>query len=181
MSARASTTPVVSPTFHVVGLALAFLAPGLLLSAVIEWGSSTSDDEWALVVSAVICGALGLVVYRATTLGDDIRSVSVFSIVAWTWIVCSIFGALPYLFGSMFDWSEWDSALFESVSGFSATGSTVLDDIEANGRGVLMWRQLTQWYGGMGMVVLAVTVLPYLGVGGLALMTAAATAAVMPQ
>ena len=46
--------PIVSPTFHVVGLALIFLAPGLLFSAAIEWGSSTSDDEWALVVSAVI-------------------------------------------------------------------------------------------------------------------------------
>lgn len=165
---------IVSPTLHVVGLALVFLAPGLLFSAAIEWGSSTSDDEFALVASAVICGVVGLAINRVTTLGDDIRSVSVFSIVAWTWITCSAFGALPYLLGSMFDWSQWDGALFESISGFSCTGSTVLTDIEAHGRGVLMWRQLTQWYGGMGMVVLAVTVLPYLGVGGLALMTAEA-------
>jgi Trk-type K+ transport system membrane component len=163
--------PVESPTTHVVGLALMFLAPGLLFAAAIEWGSSTSHDEWALVISAIICFVVGLVLNRATALGDDVRAVSVFSIVAWTWIVCSLFGALPYLLGSMFTWSSWDGALFESISGFSCTGSTVLDDIESHGRGVLMWRQLTQWYGGMGMVVLAVTVLPYLGVGGLALMT----------
>lgn len=166
--------PLTAPTTHVVGLALMLLGPGMLFAAAIEWGSSTSHDEWALVVSALICMAAGFLLNRATTLGDDIRSVSVFSIVAWTWIVCSVFGALPYLLGSMFTWSQWDGALFESVSGFSCTGSTVLSDIEANGRGVLMWRQLTQWYGGMGMVVLAVTVLPYLGVGGLALMTAEA-------
>lgn len=166
--------PVESPTVHVVGLALMFLAPGLLFAALIEWGSSTSDDEWALVIAALVTLVVGALLYRSTELGDDVRAVSVFSIVAWTWLACSIFGALPYVFGSMFTWSQWDSALFESISGFSCTGSTVLSDIEANGRGVLMWRQLTQWYGGMGMVVLAVTVLPYLGVGGLALMTAEA-------
>ncbi|MGI9623261.1 MAG: TrkH family potassium uptake protein [Acidimicrobiales bacterium] len=166
--------PVESPTTHVVGLALMMLVPGMLFAAIIEWRSARSDDEWALIISAVVCLAVGASLHRSTRLGDDIRKVSVFSIVAWTWLVSSMFGALPYLLGSMFTWGEWDSALFESVSGFSCTGSTVLSDIEAHGRGVLMWRQLTQWYGGMGMVVLAVTVLPYLGVGGLALMTAEA-------
>ncbi len=166
--------PVVAPTVHVVGLALLFLAPGLVFSALIEWGSSTSDDEVALLISAALCLVVGGPLHRATELGADVRAVSVFSIVAWTWITCSLFGALPYLLGSMFTWSQWDGALFESISGFSCTGSTVLSDIESNGRGVLMWRQLTQWYGGMGMVVLAVSVLPYLGVGGLALMTAEA-------
>ena len=62
--------------------------------------------------------------------------------------------------------------MFETISGFSTTGSTVLQDIEANSKGILFWRQLTQWYGGMGIIVLAVTVLPSLGVGGLQLMTA---------
>ncbi|MFV2038992.1 MAG: TrkH family potassium uptake protein [Acidimicrobiales bacterium] len=173
LSVSVNRERITSPTLHVVGLALMFLAPGLLFSALIEWGSSTSNDEWPLFISAALCLAVGATLRNATQLGD-VRTVSIFSIVAWTWIASSVFGALPYLLGSMFDWSQWDSALFESVSGFSCTGSTVLDDIEANGRGILMWRQLTQWYGGMGMVVLAVTVLPYLGVGGLALMTAEA-------
>ena len=79
-------------------------------------------------------------------------------------------GALPFWFDSL----AWDSALFEAISGFSCTGSTVLADIESHGRGVLMWRQLTQWYGGMGMVVLAVSVLPKLRVGGLELIGAEA-------
>ncbi len=168
------TEPVVAPTVHVVGLALLFLAPGLVFSALIEWGSSTSHDEAALLTSAAACLVVGAAFRRTTVLGDDVRTVSVFSIVAWTWTTCSIFGALPFVLGSMFTWSQWDGALFEAVSGFSCTGSTVLSDIESNGRGVLMWRQMTQWYGGMGMVVLAVSVLPYLGVGGLALMTAEA-------
>ncbi len=164
---------IVSPTVHVVGLALMFLTPGLLISAVIEWQSSTSDDVGALLLTALIAMSLGAAFHYWTELGA-VRTVSIFSIVAWTWIASSVVGALPYLFGSMFEWSQWDRALFESISGFSCTGSTVLNDIERNGRGILMWRQLTQFYGGMGMVVLAVTVLPYLGVGGLALMTAEA-------
>lgn len=166
--------PVESPTLQVVGLALVFLTPGLLIAAAIEWASTTSHDEWALVVTAVIAFGVGSALRRVSRLGPDVRAVSVFSIVAWSWIACSFVGALPYVLGSMFTWGSFDGALFESISGFSCTGSTVLDDVEAHGRGVLMWRQMTQWYGGMGMVVLAVTVLPYLGVGGLALMTAEA-------
>ena len=64
------------------------------------------------------------------------------------------------------------NSLFESASGFSASGSTVLSDFESPGRGLMMYRQLTHWYGGMGVVVLAVAVLPFLGVGGLELITA---------
>ncbi|MFN3217459.1 MAG: TrkH family potassium uptake protein [Acidimicrobiales bacterium] len=166
--------PIESPTLQVVGLALVFLTPGLLIASAIEWASTTSHDEWALLATAAIAFVVGTALRRVSRLGPDVRAVSVFSIVAWSWIACSLVGALPYVFGSMFTWSTFDSALFESISGFSCTGSTVLTDIEAHGRGVLMWRQMTQWYGGMGMVVLAVTVLPYLGVGGLALMTAEA-------
>jgi len=164
---------VTSPTAHVVGLALMFLTAGLLIAAVIEWRSSPSGDVAALLLTALLSMTLGAFLHYGSKLGA-VRTVSIFSIVAWTWIASSMVGALPYLFGSMFTWAEWDSALFESISGFSATGSTVLADIESNGRGILMWRQMTQFYGGMGMVVLAVTVLPYLGVGGLALMTAEA-------
>jgi len=164
----------VAPTIHVVGLSLLFLIPGLTIALLVEWGSSTSHDEWALVLGLVVAAGVGLGCWLPTSPGDRLSASSVFSAVAFSWIACSLVGALPYLAGSMFEWRQFDDAIFEAVSGFSATGSTVLSDIEANGRGILMWRQLTQFYGGMGMVVLAVTVLPLLGVGGLALMTAEA-------
>jgi len=163
-----------APTIHVVGLSLLFLVPGLLIALVIEWGSASSDDEGALLLGAVVALGAGLTFFLPTRVGNQIGPRSVFAAVAWSWVACSVVGALPYVAGSMFSWREFDSALFEAVSGFSATGSTVLSDIEANGRGILMWRQITQFYGGMGMVVLAVTVLPLLGVGGLALMSAEA-------
>ena len=163
-----------APTVHVVGLSLLFLVPGLLFALSIEWASTTSHDEFALLLTIVVAVVLGLALWLPTQPGGQIATSSVFSAVAFSWIACSVVGALPYVVGSMFEWREFDSALFEAVSGFSATGSTVLSDIESHGRGILMWRQVTQFYGGMGMVVLAVTVLPALGVGGLALMTAEA-------
>ena len=170
---RLGRAPIESPTFHVVGLALMWLTPGLVFAAVIE-AATDGGDVGALVITAAIALVGGWALHASTELGDDVREVSVFSIVAWSWVASSLVGALPYVMGDMFTIGQWDSALFESISGFSCTGSTVLADIESNGRGVLMWRQLTQWYGGMGMVLLAVSVLPYLGVGGLALMTAEA-------
>lgn len=167
---------VVAPTAHIVGITLLFLGPGMLLATLFEWYYSDplSNHEGGLLLSAVVVMVLGVLIAGFTAPGDEIRPASVFSVVAWTWIASSVAGALPMILGGMFSWSEWDSALFESISGFSCTGSTVLSDIEGNGKGVLMWRQITQWYGGMGMVVLAVSVLPFLGVGGLSLMTAEA-------
>jgi len=162
-STRRRHSYVVAPTIHVVGLSLLLLAPGLLFSLLIEWGSPTSHDEWALVLGLAVSLAVGGALWYPTSVGHALSTRSVFSSVAFSWIGCSFVGALPYAAGSMFTWEQFDYALFEAVSGFSATGSTVLDDIERNGAGILMWRQITQFYGGMGMVVLAVTVLPVLG------------------
>lgn len=163
-----------APTIHVVGLSLLFLAPGLTIALLIEWGSPRSHDEWPLFLALAVSVVAGLVLWFPTSVGSGISSRGVFSSVAFSWIACSFVGAIPYAAGSMFGWARFDDALFEAVSGFSATGSTVLADIERNGAGILMWRQITQFYGGMGMVVLAVTVLPVLGVGGLSLMSAEA-------
>ena len=164
-----------------LGISLLFLCPGMVLAALVEWGSSTSHGEVALLASAAICGGLGLGLWFYSSTPKEYSGTefsarsTVFATVAWTWLICSVVGALPYVLdASVFGWSGWDSALFESVSGFSCTGATVLADIEQHGRGMLMWRQITQWYGGMGMVVLAVSVLPRLRVGGLELIGAEA-------
>lgn len=163
-----------APTVHVVGLSVLFLLPGLIVSLLIEWGSPTSHDEGALLLAIAVAAITGTALWFPTSVGQGLATRSVFSSVAFSWIACSIVGAIPYAAGSMFSWARFDDALFEAISGFSATGSTVLNDIERNGAGILMWRQITQFYGGMGMVVLAVTVLPVLGVGGLSLMSAEA-------
>lgn len=163
-----------SATINITGLTLLFLTPGLIISGLIEWVSPDSHNELSLFVTALIATVLGISLRAMTSIADDSmdRPKAIFSVVAWSWVGCVLVGMLPYLFSGVFPWSRVDNALFETISGFSTTGSTVLQDIEANSRGILFWRQLTQWYGGMGIIVLAVTVLPSLGVGGLQLMTA---------
>ena len=96
-----------------------------------------------------------------------------FLIVALSWVVVSIMGAIPlYCSGSI---PRFVDALFESVSGFSTTGSTILSEIESLPKSINMWRCLTHWIGGMGIVTLTVALLPLLGVGGFQLIKAETT------
>ena len=87
-------------------------------------------------------------------------------VVALTWLLAAAFGALPYLLSGGPQLDRPVDALFETMSGFTTTGATVLTDVEAVDRSLLMWRQFTQWLGGMGIIVLALAVLPRLRVGG---------------
>lgn len=87
--------------------------------------------------------------------------------VAVAWISAGLFGALPYIVAGTFP--SVTDAVFESVSGFTTTGSSVLSDIEIVPPGLLMWRAMTHWLGGMGIIVLSLAILPYLGTGGMQL------------
>jgi len=89
------------------------------------------------------------------------------AIVALGWFAAGAFGGLPFYLGGIFE-SVVD-CVFESLSGFSTTGSSVLADIESVPRGLLFWRSLTHWLGGMGIIVLSLAILPFLGVGGMQL------------
>ena len=174
-----------STVFHICGLALLAIAPGLLLSAIVEFGGG-GDDGWILLACAAVFAALGGGLWRGTQLGDlAIRTV--FASVAWSWMLVSVLGALPYVLARTFQregvgrWVELADAIFESVSGYTSTGSTVLttlpdlnDPDPQVGRGILFYRQLTQWYGGMGFVQLVITVLPTLGSKALGFMGAEA-------
>jgi trk system potassium uptake protein TrkH len=90
--------------------------------------------------------------------------------VAGGWLATGLLGGLPYRLGGMFD--SFTDAAFESFSGFSTTGSSVLADIEAAPASLLLWRGMTHWLGGMGIIVLSLAILPHLGVGGLQLFRA---------
>jgi len=89
------------------------------------------------------------------------------AIVALGWAAAGFFGAFPFYLSNTFD--TFGDALFESVSGFTTTGASVLSNIEDVPRGILFWRSLTHWLGGMGIIVLSLAVLPFLGVGGMQL------------
>ncbi|WP_123291495.1 TrkH family potassium uptake protein [Desulfosoma caldarium] len=88
-------------------------------------------------------------------------------IVALGWMIAAALGALPFMFAKTF--SSVTDAFFESMSGFTTTGASVLTDIESVPESLLLWRALTQWLGGMGIIVLSLAILPFLGVGGMQL------------
>jgi len=93
-------------------------------------------------------------------------------VVAFGWIVMALFGAIPYMLTGAIP--SFTNAFFETISGFTTTGASILNDIESVPKGILFWRSLTHWIGGMGIIVLAVAILPLLGIGGMQLFAAEA-------
>ncbi len=111
-------------------------------------------------------GGLLILVFRHETT-DFISQREGMAIVAFGWTAIGLFGALPFYFsGPAFTFVD---AFFESVSGFTTTGSSILTDIEGMSHGLLLWRSFIQWLGGMGIIVLSIAILPFLGVGGMQL------------
>ena len=93
-------------------------------------------------------------------------------IVTLGWLIMSISGVLPYLFSDTIP--DLTNAFFETISGYTTTGASILNDIESLPKGILFWRSLTHWIGGMGIIVLAIAILPLLGIGGMQLFAAEA-------
>jgi len=125
-------------------------------------------ESWTpFLVSIVITASFGLLLSRSFHSNEDIYHREGFAIVASVWVFFSFFGSLPYI------WSEPSlgliDAFFETMSGFTTTGSSILENIEAHSRSILLWRSITQWIGGMGIIVLGIAVLPALGIGGMQL------------
>jgi len=151
------------------------IAP-LFVSLLYKDGSS-----WALLKALLVTIFSGFILYfvfkgqkdRVLTHREGI------SIVALGWFSAGLFGALPFFFAGTFD--TFVNAFFESVSGFTTTGASVLVNIESLPKGILFWRSLTHWLGGMGIIVLALAILPFLGVGGMQLYKAEIPAPVVDK
>ncbi|MFB6303516.1 MAG: TrkH family potassium uptake protein [Haloferacaceae archaeon] len=168
-----------------VGTVLRYLAVPLLAPLVVAvyYGESTAP----FVVAALVTAVVGTSLERLTP-EPDIGAREGFLMVGVTWLAVAVVGAIPYLVEAHgvpglvaplhpeSTLADPANALFESMSGFTTTGATVVGDIsfESHTRSVMLWRQLTQWLGGMGIVVLAVAILPKLSVGGAQLMDAEA-------
>lgn len=91
-------------------------------------------------------------------------------VVSMAWVIISLFGAIPFMLCGVTD--SYTDAFFETISGFTTTGSTIFTDIEAIPKGILFWRSMTHWIGGMGIIVLSLAILPILGIGGMQLFVA---------
>ncbi len=132
-----------------------------------------SGDHFSLWVSLLICLLLGGTLYFSFASQDQlIRKREGYLIVALSWLFMSIFGMLPYLLSGAIE--TIPDAIFETVSGFTTTGATILNDIEAVPEGILLWRSMSQWIGGLGIIVLTVAIFPLLGIGGIELFVAEA-------
>lgn len=119
--------------------------------------------------SSLIIGTVLLLLTKKTTT-KNLGVLEGCAIVTISWLLACLFGALPYYTMGLFDPQlkiNWTKSLFESISGFTTTGASIFTDVESLPKGILFWRSLSQWIGGMGIVVLAVAILPKIGVGGM--------------
>jgi len=153
---------------HIIGFLLMFLAGAMLvpLPFSLYYGSA---DIHALLIGALITFVFGLLLWVTTRarFNRDLRPKEGFAIVALAWITFSALGALPFMIAGAIP--SFTDAFFETMSGFTTTGATILTDIEAVPHGLLFWRSLTHWIGGLGIIVLSIAILPFLGVGGMQL------------
>ncbi len=157
--------------FRFVFYVLSFLSLCLAGTLLAPMGISLAygeEEAKAFLLSVLICGGIGLgglALFRSGR--KEIGNREGFAIVGLGWVLVCLLGALPFLFAGTF--SSLVNACFESTSGFTTTGATVLQDIEVLPKGILFWRSLTHWLGGMGIILLSMAILPMLGVGGMQL------------
>ena len=172
---RVARVPIsLKPTLGVLGRLLVFLA--VVLLAPMGVGLYYAEASWwGFGATAMLSGACGAVLWWLNPARSEFGVRDGFVIVATAWFLLSLFGALPFVFTGVLD--AYTDAFFETMSGFTTTGATILGgadtpEIEAVPNAFLFWRSLTHWLGGMGIIVLTLAILPFLGVGGMQLFKA---------
>jgi len=158
---------------NIIGILL--LINGLLMLTAVPFGIYHGESSWkGILVSSLVNSAIGFFLYYNTKDNEnkELKRRDGYLIVTLSWIFMSLFGMLPYVISGQI--TNIPNAFFETVSGYTTTGATILSDIEVLDHGILYWRSLTQWIGGMGIIVLAVAILPFLGIGGMQLFVAEA-------
>ncbi|WP_299685104.1 potassium transporter TrkG [uncultured Dokdonia sp.] len=158
--------------FHLMGLLLLFNGGFMMISALVSF---ITKDGVALQITAsgllaLFAGMLLMFVTRDHK--KEIKKREGYIVVTFGWLFMSLSGMLPYLVTDTIP--SVTNAFFETISGYTTTGATILTDIESLPKGILFWRSTTHWIGGMGIIVLAIAILPLLGIGGMQLFAAEA-------
>lgn len=154
---------------NIMGYTLWVEAGCLLLPLLVSVGYGEACWEpflWTL----GLCSLCGLILTRIPARKNRLQGRDGYAVVAMAWIVLCLFGAVPYVLSGAVP--HYADALFETASGLTTTGATILTDVEAMPRGILFWRALTQWMGGMGVLVLFLALTPRMGEGAVFLMRA---------
>ena len=159
----------------IIGIMLMMFA-GTLMIPIVTSLSFSDGNLQTFIVSLLIFFFIGMLLYfpNSKIKSSDIKSKEGFLIVVLFWLILSLFGSLPFILDKDLSLSFVD-ALFESISGWTTTGATIIDDLENLSPSILIYRQMLQWLGGMGIVILALAILPMLGVGGMQLYKAEST------
>ena len=152
---------------NTLGIILKYLGILMLIPALVGYYYFRQDPAqfpsvMIFIYSFLITTSVGIVLQYTNRSGDEFRNRESFGIVAFAWLLAAIFGALPFLMSGMHP----VDALFESMSGITATGATIMTDIESHSKALLFWRCFIQWLGGMGIIMLFLAILPKLGVAG---------------
>jgi len=156
-------------------LGLLILFNGCFMATCIPFSIYYEESSWRpILTSAIICIITGLIIWFTFKASEDaeLKKRDGYLIVTFGWLAMSLTGSLPYVFSGAIP--HYADAFFETISGYTTTGASILTDIESLPKGILFWRSLTQWIGGMGIIVLAVAILPFLGIGGMQLFVAEA-------
>jgi len=158
--------------FHFLGLLLVFNGAFMLLAALVSalYKDGISMDILFAGVLVMVIG--GLIMLLTKSHKKEMKKREGYIVVTFGWVVMALSGSLPYIFTGAIP--DFTNAFFETISGYTTTGSTILNDIEVLPNGILFWRSLTHWIGGMGIIVLAIAILPLLGIGGMQLFAAEA-------
>lgn len=155
-----------------MGLLLLFNGLFMLLAALVS-GIYADGATLDITLASIVTMFIGVFAMFATRGHEkEVKRKEGYLIVTFGWIIMSLSGMLPYLFSGAIPGVT--NAFFETISGYTTTGASIVDDIEALPKGILFWRSLTHWIGGMGIIVLAIAILPLLGIGGMQLFAAEA-------
>ena len=156
------------PVINLIGLLLCTLSGFMLIPGIVDF--LLDDSDWpAFLASSFITLFVGAGFYLSSrgNKSEHLELRQAFLLTNLAWISISIFGSLPFLFSEL-NMSLID-AIFESTSGITTTGSTVIVNLEYTSSGILLWRSLLQWLGGIGIIVMAIAILPMLSIGGMQL------------
>ncbi len=151
---------------YILGALLIFMGLSLLVPAMVAYIYQEGDLNSFLITAGItiVAGLLMMLVFRSK---EEIRIKEGFALVTLGWLFFALFGALPFVISGFIP--SYTDAFFETMSGFTTTGATILTDIEILPHGLLFWRSFTHWLGGMGIILLSLAILPLLGVGGMQL------------
>jgi len=153
---------------RLIAFLLLFLAGGMFLPLLVSiYYGDTSTKAFFYSILIIFITSLFLILLTLKDHGNHLNHRDGALIVTIGWMMAGLAGTLPYLFSGVIP--DFSNAYFESISGFTTTGSSILNQIEGLPPGILLWRSITQWMGGMGIIVLSIAILPYLGIGGMQL------------